>query len=82
MLSMTMNKVCVGYQIDDGISYKKQEKSVFLDNIAQLCIDSLAVYVSYTKTPPQDQVYEIVNIIVSKTNKWRKNRGLTQFKVK
>lgn len=82
MLSMTMNKVCVGYQIDDGISYKKQEKSVFLDNIAQLCIDSLAVYVSYTKTAPQDQVYEIVNIIVSKTNKWRKNRSLTQFKVK
>lgn len=82
MLSITMGKVCIGCQIDDGVSYKKQEKSVFLDNIAQLCIDSLAVYVSYTKNSIQEQVYDIVNIIVKKTNKWRSKRSLKQFKIK
>jgi len=82
LLSMTMGKVCVGCQIDDGDSYKKQSKDVFLDNIAQLCIDSIAVYVAYTKVEPQQQVYDIGNIIVTKTNKWRKARGLTKFKVK
>lgn len=82
MLSMTMGKVCVGCQIDDGDSYKKQDKSVFLDNIAQLCVDSIAVYISYTKLNLEEQLYDIGNIIVTKTNKWRKARGLTQFKVK
>jgi len=82
LLSMTMGKVCVGCQIDDGDSYKKQSKDVFLDNIAQLCIDSVAVYVAHTKVEPQQQVYDIGNIIVTKTNKWRKARGLTKFKVK
>lgn len=81
-LSLVMNKVCVGYQIDDGISYKKQDTETYLTNIADLCIKSLEVYVAYTDIKKEDQVYDIVNIIVSKVNKWRKNRGLTKFKVK
>lgn len=81
-LSLVMNKVCVGYQIDDGISYKKQDTETYLTNIADLCIKSLEVYVVYTDVKKEDQVYDIVNIIVSKVNKWRKNRGLTKFKVK